>query len=389
MKNRMSLPSHRFIAFLLLLTLLLASCKQIETFIDLPKAKGPVAGEEIPGGLSSLSYLDCPSIPNTNRRISLAPYNEEVGDCALIGKSEEIEAWLTKLEGIAETCRTNREPNWANTLATRELLDAKIDVLQETEAGPNLSAGKDCVWHEASSNSSDSVWIEPPPTHYYTNWLMMIRSDVEKYCNMVDEIIKPLWQACKEINYYQDCQAPDPEQYHSTIKWKMNVAQINYDHTDFFYTNTLQVDGWDDFRLEFDESSINCAPLATFTFSMNAFCRLGPSIKYGKVATLLELQSVQIEGRNQDDPRWWWVLIPETNEHCWVSDSTGSAAGDHEDLKIIATPPLVVEPVDDQSGNNQPNNSGSCSADLDPRTCAGAGGTWTTSASGLPYCDCP
>jgi len=387
MKHRLGFPSHRFIAFLLLLTLLLASCKQIGTFIDLPKAKGPVTGEEIPGGLSSLSYLDCPSIPNTNRRISLAPYNVEVGDCALVGKSMEIEAWLSELEDFAESCRTNREINWASTLATREHLDAKIDVLKETENGPTYIGL--CTYPDQAGDPGNAIFTNIAPTHYYTNWLMMIGSDVEKYCNMIDGIVKPLWQACKEINYYQDCQAPNPVQYHTMIKWMMNAAQINYDYTDLFYTNTLQADGWDGFRVEFDESSINCAPVATFTFSTNAFCRLGPSIKYGKAATFLELQSVQIEGRNQDDPRWWWVLMSDSDDHCWVSDSTGSAVGSLEDLEILADPPLAIEPVDDQSGNTQPNTGGSCSADLGQRACAGAGGTWATSASGLPYCDCP
>ena len=72
---------------------------------------------------------------------------------------------------------------------------------------------------------------------------------------MIDELVKPLWLACKEINFLQDCQAPDPVEYHSIIDWKMNAAQINYDYTDFFYTNTLQIYGWDNFRTEFNESS--------------------------------------------------------------------------------------------------------------------------------------
>ena len=110
------------------------------------------------------------------------------------------------------------------------------------------------------------------------------------------------------INFFQDCQAPNPVQYHSLIKGKMNAAQIKYDYTDFFYTNTLQISGWDAFRSNYNESSIDCGPEQltlgpTFIFSMNAFCRLGPSLKYEKDSTFLELQSVQIDGRNQGDPR--------------------------------------------------------------------------------------
>jgi len=372
----------------LLLILLLASCEQLGQFIDLPYANGPESGKEIPGEISSLAYLSCPSIPNTNRRISLVPYNEEIGDCALIGKSEEIEAWLTELEGITESCRANRDPNWANTLASRDNLDAKIDGLEESGTLPSFFVI--CSWVEAGSLGS-GVYNNTPPTHYYTEWLMSIGADVEKYCTMIDEIVKPLWLACQEINFYQDCQAPNPVQYHSLIKWQMNAAQIHYDYTEIFYTTNLQIDGWGNFRNEFNESSlaIDCLreQQATFTFSMNAFCRFGPSSKYEKVATFLELQSVQINGRSQSEPRWWWVLIPSSKEHCWVADSTGLAAGDLEGLKFVKAPPLVISPVNDNQEKDQP-EANSCSKDLGPRACAAAGGTWTQSSAGPYYCDC-
>jgi len=387
MKRKLDFPNHRNLVIGLLLILLLASCEQLGQYIDLPSAKGPESGKEITGEISSLAYLSCPSIPNTNRRISFVPYNEEVGDCALIGKSEEIEAWLTELEGIAESCRANREPNWANTLASRDNLDAKIDVLIDTQTGDIFPLN--CYWVEAGNNAP-STFIAPP-THYYTEWLMSIGTNVEKYCTMIDEIVKPLWLACKEINFYQTCQAPNPVEYHSTIKWKMNAAQIHYDYTEIFYTTNLQIDGWGNFRTEFNESSIaiDCPreQQATFTFSMNAFCRFGPSSKYEKVATFLELQSVQINGRSQSEPRWWWVLIPGTNEQCWVADSTGLAAGDLEDLKFVKAPPLVISPVNDGQEKDQP-KANTCSKDLDPRACAAAGGTWTQSSAGPYYCDC-
>ena len=92
---------------------------------------------------------------------------------------------------------------------------------------------------------------------------------------------------------------------------------------------------------------------ATFTFSMNAFCRLGPITKYEKVATFLKGESVQIFGRNQNEPRWWLVGVPGTSEHCWAADSTGKAAGNLEDLEFVAAPPLVISPV---NGNQEMTN---------------------------------
>jgi len=368
-----------------LLILLLASCEQLGQHIDLPYTKGPEAGKEIPGEISSLAYLSCPSIPNTNRRIILVPYNEEVGDCALIGKSEEIEAWLTELEGIAEKCRLNRAPNWASTLAARTKLDSGIDNLVEVVFPTGESIKSDSEIHCFNSPVVDPTEDGDPlpyPTNYYTIQLKRIGEDVGKYCKMIDELVKPLWQACDKVNFYQDCQSPNPEQYHSIVESGMNKAQINYDYTDFFYTNTLQIYGWGKFRTEFNEFSItiDCPRTefnefsitidcpheqqATFTFSMNAFCRLGPTLKYEKVATFLELQIVQIFGRNQNEPRWWWVLIPGTNEHCWVADSTGKAAGNLEDLGVVAAPPLVISPVNDNQEKDQP-KANTCSKDTE------------------------
>jgi hypothetical protein len=79
---------------------------------------------------------------------------------------------------------------------------------------------------------------------------------------------------------------------------------------------------------------------ATFTLDVNSFCRKGPGTAYEDLTDFLKGQSVQIEGRNQNPPRWWWVLIPDSNDHCWVSDSTGLASGILDGLTIIPAPPL-------------------------------------------------
>jgi hypothetical protein len=209
---------------------------------------------------------------------------------------------------------------------------------------------------------------------------------------MIDELVKPLWQACDEINFYQDCQAPDPEHYHNIIAAKMNLAQNNYDHSDFFYTHTLQTTGWGNFRISFSEVLLDC-PLEQemgshpyFTFLVDANCREGPSTTYDRADAFPAQLTVPIEGQNQTEPRWWWVGIPGSRAHCWVSDATGIASGPLEDLEVIAAPPLVIDSdtdlVDDEGEV--------CSPGQGQSDCAAAGGTWidggSTSAS---YCECP
>ena len=400
MKSQSYLASHRLHALGLVLTVMLATCRPLEQPTVLPAAtETPMVSSTIPEivqetlpeimpeAVLPTSNLVCPIMPSTDALLPPAPYDEELGDCALIGKSGEIEDWLTELEQIAASCYANRETNWADTLAARDNLNSQIDDLEVIESPQDPSeitmALEMCPIY-GNPEPSAPLGAFPTPTHYYTEWLKTIGENVGKYCTLVDELVKPLWQACDEINFYQDCQAPNPEQYHSIIEWKMNAAQINYNYTDFFYTNTLQTYGWGNFRLYFNEAYINCSiiqepvSVPAFTFSKNAFCRKGPGLAYEDVTAFLQDTSVQIDGRNQEDPRWWWVLIPDTSAHCWVSDSTGSAAGILDDVNTIAAPPLPPAQV--------------CTRDLSQNTCEAAGGTWRQDPNVLTavvyFCDC-
>lgn len=76
-----------------------------------------------------------------------------------------------------------------------------------------------------------------------------------------------------------------------------------------------------------------------FLFTQNANCRRGPGTVYPVVTSFLDGRSVQIDGRNQSLPRWWWVLIPNSSQHCWVSDSAGTTEGDPESLPVKPAPP--------------------------------------------------
>jgi len=400
MKRQPYLTNHRLLAIGLALTVILASCKSLEQPTVLPVAiempaedsvMPEIMPETIPEMMLLTNKLVCPSIPSTDALLPPAPYDEELGDCALIGRSGEIEVWLTELEQIAASCYANRETNWADTLAARDNLNSQIDELEdELEVVEDLQdpslvlmAPEMCPIYGSPEPLEPSEPF-PPPTHYYTEWLKRIGENVGEYCTMIDELVKPLWQACDEINFYQDCQAPNPEQYHSIIEWQMNAAQINYDYTDFFYTNTLQTYGWGNFRMYFNEAYIDCplvqqlASIPTFTFSKNAFCRKGPSADYEDLTAFPQGQSVQIDGRNQDEPRWWWVLIPGTSGHCWVSDSTGTAAGSLEGVNIVAAHPLPPTPI--------------CTRDLPQNQCEAAGGTWRQDPNILTavtyFCDC-
>lgn len=79
---------------------------------------------------------------------------------------------------------------------------------------------------------------------------------------------------------------------------------------------------------------------AEATFHTQGFCRRGPSTGYDTLTGFEAGTVVNIDGRNASEPRWWWVLIPNTNGHCWISDSVVDVTGPVDNLPVIAAPLL-------------------------------------------------
>jgi hypothetical protein len=266
MKRKPHISNGRLFALGLALTVYLTSCNLPQPTITLPpQGDAPALASVTPSSPTLLpikTELVCPMIPSTAVLLPPAPYDEQLGDCALIGKSEEIEAWLTALEQIAASCQANRATNWSNALVARADLDSQIDEFVKGPQDLNL-----CTPY-GSPEPAGAAEGSPLPTHYYTRWLKSIGENVGEYCTMIDELVQPLWQACDEINFSLGKCQTDPEWYHSIVNTKMNVAQINFNYTDFFYTDTLQTSGWGNFRLYYSEASNGCSnvdpiPLST------------------------------------------------------------------------------------------------------------------------------
>ncbi len=74
------------------------------------------------------------------------------------------------------------------------------------------------------------------------------------------------------------------------------------------------------------------------TFTENAFCRKGPGTAYEDVITFNKGQQAQIDGQNDFSPRWYWVRIPNSTDHCWVSYIAGQPSGPIDAVPVQAAP---------------------------------------------------
>ena len=81
------------------------------------------------------------------------------------------------------------------------------------------------------------------------------------------------------------------------------------------------------------------------TFTKNAFCRKGPSALYRDVSSFKQGDTAQADGRNEDDPRWWWVQVPNSTKHCWVSHITVETNNLAEVLPIQPTESLELPEI--------------------------------------------
>ncbi len=205
--------------------------------------------------------LNCPASPHNTVALPAAPYDEARGDCALRGKGEAIEVWLTALENIAATCHARRAGYWSDTLASYDDLSEQIAQLPLAPEDTSLYMQAGCPIYPHDMEPGESADPMDPEGWHYTNWLKRIGENVVRYCGLIDALNAPMVKACDEISFYLDCQ-PTTEatkgSYQGLLNGKRNAAQIGYDYSDFFYTNTLQQYGWGNFRNYFNESAIRC-----------------------------------------------------------------------------------------------------------------------------------
>lgn len=213
-----------------------------------------VPDEEVPG-----KALSCPTVVSTPLDLPAPVYDMERGDCALVGKGAEIEAWLLAMEEAAAFCQARQDSAWNELQETKARLDKEINALPPTQPTggtqrPGMPEPVEVVKAEPDRRAG---WR-------YTNWLNSIRENTLNYCNMVDELPKKLAHTCNTIKQNVDSNdggATDVQKmvYRQWLTRDLNATRsYDYEAATQYYNETLATDGWGNFRRYFSEDRIDC-----------------------------------------------------------------------------------------------------------------------------------
>jgi hypothetical protein len=223
-----------------------------------PAALQPKTMMGLPGASGPAQRLYCPDEHANPVSLPAPPYDEEEGDCALIGRGDQIERWLAAVEAIAEACNARREGYWREVEYRYENLNAQLRALPDRPPS-GLMCGSD-----SSSSPPGPLPGYPRDGWRYTFELKSLGEDVLHYCEMVDGLIEPLVSACHRINYFIECgggvnDAARP-MFQERLDDGMDRSRGAHERSVEFYNRSLLEFGWSHFREYFDESRICCDP---------------------------------------------------------------------------------------------------------------------------------
>lgn len=203
--------------------------------------------------------LSCPSVTTTPINLPPPVYDMRQGDCALIGKGEEIEAYLRALEETAALCNQRQEYNWLVLEKAKEKLEREIKALPSTQptGGTRRPGMPEPLGVEQAEPDRREGWR-------YTNWLQSMTENTLNYCRLVDELPKTMAHTCNTIKQNVEDNgggATDVQKmvFRQWLTRDLNATRsYDYDSAIRYYNETLLTDGWGNFRRYFSEDKISC-----------------------------------------------------------------------------------------------------------------------------------
>jgi hypothetical protein len=131
---------------------------------------------------------------------------------------------------------------------------------------------------------------------------------------------------------------------------------------------------------------------AALLVTKNANCRRGPGTAFEVVRAIAAGASLTIEG-SDSGKSWFWVKPEGGSASCWISASVGTASGNLQAVRVIATPTFPASATPTPSDLTPPSFE-QVLTDPSIVQAAGCGGTetfllqaWVSDASGIDSVD--
>ncbi len=208
----------------------------------------------------------CPKLQMPELNLPPQPFDESSGDCALLGKSSEINAYVRYLEHLADQCNIRSPEVMQHVLAVKSNINRQISQLPVgTEKAPDFSCFvNNPPVSEASCpdelvESSEKRAYPEKQGWTYTVWLESLRDSTLDYCRSVYGSEKPLIGECGKIKRLTEtCRGTRPGtivEYQSGMEAAYKKVHDNTVIADSLYGKTLK--DFADFKLKYKEDLLD------------------------------------------------------------------------------------------------------------------------------------
>jgi hypothetical protein len=221
--------------------------------------------QNIPTEQTVRNCMVCPKLQLPALNLPPAPFDEEIGDCSLLGRSSEISAYVKYLEHLAEQCNIRSPEIMQHVITVKSDLNRQVGQLPiGTERAPDFS----CFINPNSEPSCSEEPVEPAEKSVYeekqggeyTFWLKRLRDGTLDYCKSVYESEKPLLDECGKIKRLTEaCKGTRPGtvvEYQSGIEAAYKKAIDNSVITGSLYEKNLKKD-FANFKLKYNEALLD------------------------------------------------------------------------------------------------------------------------------------
>lgn len=227
--------------------------------------------QTLPSEQTVRNCMVCPKLQMPELNLPPAPFDEDAGDCALLGKSSEINAYVKYLGHLADQCNIRSPEIMQHVITVKSNINRQVSQLPiGTERAPDFSCfangppASELPCPEEPVELVEKKVYDDKQGWTYTIWLERLRDSTLDYCQSVYGSEKPLLDECGKIKRLTEtCRGTRPGtivEYQSGIEAAYKKVHGNTVIADSLYGETLK-NYFADFKLKYKEDVLDyCVP---------------------------------------------------------------------------------------------------------------------------------